>query len=99
MHQVCGLRSRDREVLLEDSDAVEADAPIFEENLLAAEQKAMIHAALDKLPSADRDLLWRHYFEEIPLDELFPGLPMTAVYKRHERAKARLREVLVSKAA
>ncbi|MCS6900463.1 MAG: sigma-70 family RNA polymerase sigma factor [Myxococcales bacterium] len=74
-----------------------SDAPSAEELLLRGEQEAQLHRALASIPAADRLLLTRIYLEDVPLPALLSGGSRDALYKRHERAKARLRKAMADR--
>jgi DNA-directed RNA polymerase specialized sigma24 family protein len=65
-----------------------------EDLLLQGEIEERISRALATLSGPDRTLLEQIYFQEIPLCALLADSTRDALYKRHERAKARLRKAL-----
>lgn len=76
--------------------APEPVAPAGDEWILQKERQAEVHAALGKLPSADRDLLIRRYLLEQPLTEIARDLGLTrgALDTRLWRARQSLKALL-----
>jgi RNA polymerase sigma-70 factor, ECF subfamily len=67
-----------------------------DEALHAKQQRARLHAALERLAPADRSLLAASYVEDLGLAEIarIEGCTTGAVKVRLHRARARLREIL-----
>jgi RNA polymerase sigma factor, sigma-70 family len=76
--------------------APEPAAPPSDEVVLAGEEQAALHAALRRLPEAERELLIRRYFFEEPLAEMARDLGITrgALDTRLWRARQSLKRLL-----
>jgi len=74
----------------------EPTAPPSDELVLAGEEQAALHAALRRLPEAERELLIRRYFFEEPLADMARDLGLTrgALDTRLWRARQNLRRLL-----
>lgn len=72
------------------------DRPQPDEALHAKQQRARLHAALERLAPADRSLLAASYIEDLGLAEIarIEGCATGAAKVRLHRARARLREML-----
>jgi RNA polymerase sigma-70 factor (ECF subfamily) len=75
------------------SDDPLADAPLVAERV---EQAALVRAALDELPEAQRLALTLHYFEELRYEDVAEvmGIPLNTVKSHIRRGKDRLAAVL-----
>ncbi|MBY6276380.1 RNA polymerase sigma factor [Symbiobacterium thermophilum] len=78
------------------SAAPEPVAPSSDAAALAGEEQARVHAALRRLPPAERELLIRRYFLEEPLTDMARDLGLTrgALDTRLWRARQNLRRLL-----
>jgi RNA polymerase sigma factor (sigma-70 family) len=92
-------RKQQREIPWDQPPEFEHQAPSPEEQLLQAQRQRRIWQALASLGPNDQELLVLHYLAEVSLDELARGRSRDVVYKRHERAKKRLRARLEQEAA
>lgn len=79
-----------------EATAPEATAPPSDAAVLAQEQRAAVHAALRRLPPAERELLIRRYFFEESVAEIARdlGLSRGALDTRLWRARQNLRRLL-----
>lgn len=99
--------SREQRVILGLTDASFAELtarlacvePTASHAVVKAEQRALVRAALEKLPPVDREVLVLWYLEGLASEEIAAELDLTAaaVKSRHFRALGRLATVLSGK--
>lgn len=81
-------RRRTREVLLEDTEAVD-DTPSLDEQLDAARARALVLRALETIPLPRRAVFVMHDIDEVPMREIAATLsvPMFTGYSRLRKAR------------
>src|SRR4029077_171225 len=84
--------------LPDEYDAVDCQRPGADSAIAAAEEQALVKAALEGLPPKDRELLHWLFFEERDKDDICRELKIDRGYLRVllHRAKARFRERLAA---
>ncbi|RZI94577.1 MAG: sigma-70 family RNA polymerase sigma factor [Rubrivivax sp.] len=85
---------------LEDSGLIDAEEPAEPDNAYARTELTQLRRRLaeltERLPEGERRVIFRHYFQQLPFDEIAAGMNLTKgrISQLHHAALRRLRQRL-----